>query len=103
MTEERFNEIIEEIYFNRRSQGIKPAKEIYDYIKELEHRLSAGKNDVLHNVSNSLPDTRGDKIRKHINPSMHFIDWLIDNKHEKDNKLYELLDKYKIDAYGNDC
>lgn len=40
MTEERFNEIIEEIYYNKSGQGIEPAKEILEYIKGLEKQVS---------------------------------------------------------------
>lgn len=35
MTKERFNEIIDEIYFNRQMQGTEPANEIWEYIEML--------------------------------------------------------------------
>jgi hypothetical protein len=43
----------------------------------------------LFSVSGSLPDTKGDKIRKHINPTNHFIDWLIDNGQPQFKVLYD--------------
>jgi len=39
MKEERFNEIIENIYYNRNSRGTEPAQEILEYIKELKKEL----------------------------------------------------------------
>jgi len=53
-------------------------------------------------VSGSLPDTMGDKIRKYINPTYHFIDWLIDNGQPQFKVLYDKLEQYKQECYGND-
>lgn len=56
----------------------------------------------LFSVSGSLPDTKGDKIRKHINPTNHFIDWLIDNGQPQFKELYDKLQQYAEECYGND-
>lgn len=65
-------------------------------------KMAVKNNAVLPLVSGSLPDTRGDKIRKHINPCNHFIDWLIDNGQPKYKVLYDKLEQYKNESYGND-
>lgn len=70
--------------------------------QELEKRLPVNEKAVLRSVSGSLPDTRGDKIRKHINPTNHFIDWLIDNGQPQYKVLYDKLEQYKDESYGND-
>ena len=46
-------------------------------------------------------DTKGDKIRKYINPCNHFIDWIVDNGQSQFNILYGKLEQYKIETYGN--
>ena len=51
MTEKRFWEIIEEIYFNKFNCGSKPAQEILNYIKELEQVKN---NIALDDVSNTV-------------------------------------------------